>query len=169
MNTTSTIGTSSTGPSACSSSCCLVSGLVRTDGSIAPALLRLTLAAVLFPHGAQKLLGWFGGYGFAGTMGFFTGKMGLPWLLALGTILIEFFAPLLLVLGLGTRLAALGIGVVMTSAMLLVHVHNGFFMNWLGTQKGEGIEYFLFAIGIALALIVSGGGRWSVDRAIRKA
>ena len=144
----------------------IVSTLVRTDDAAAPAVLRLAMAATFFPHGAQKLLGWFGGYGFHGTMGFFTGTMGLPWVLALGVILIEFFAPLLLVLGLGTRLAALGLATVMTSAMLMVHIHNGFFMNWAGTQKGEGIEYFLLAIGIALALIVSGGGRWSLDRAI---
>lgn len=114
------------------------------------------------------MLGSFGGYGFAGTMGFFTGTMGLPWLLALGTILVEFFAPLLLVIGLGTRLAAFAIGTVMTSAMLLVHIQNGFFMNWFGTQKGEGVEYFLLAIGLALGLVVAGGGRWSVDRAISK-
>jgi putative oxidoreductase len=146
----------------------LVSGLTRTDGSVAPALLRLTLAAVVFPHGAQKLLGWFGGYGFTGTMGFFTGTMGIPWLLAFGVIMIEFFGALLLLVGAGTRLAALGIGTVMTTAMFMVHVKNGFFMNWAGKQQGEGIEYFLLILGLALALIVSGGGRWSVDRAINK-
>ena len=165
MNTTSTTDTTianSTRNPACSIPSCLV----RTDGSTSAAILRLTLAAVMFPHGAQKLLGWFGGYGFKGTMGFFTGTMGLPWLLALGVILIEFFAPLLLILGVGTRLAALGLGIVLTTAMFLVHMQNGFFMNWFGAQKGEGIEYFLFAIGIALSLIVSGGGRWSLDRVI---
>ena len=146
----------------------LVSALTRTDGSVAPALLRLSLAAVVFPHGAQKLLGWFGGYGFTGTMGFFTGTMGIPWLLAIGVIMIEFFGPLLLLVGAGTRLAALGIGTVMTTAMFMAHVKNGFFMNWAGKQQGEGIEYFLLILGLALALIVSGGGRWSVDREINK-
>lgn len=149
--------------------CAIVSAITRTDTAVAPAILRLTLAAAIFPHGAQKLLGWFGGYGFSGSMGFFTGAMGLPWLLALGVILIEFFAPLMLVLGAGTRLAALGLATVMTSAMLLVHIHNGFFMNWFGAQKGEGIEYFLLAIGLALALLVAGGGRWSVDRTLGNA
>ena len=149
--------------------CAILSTLACTEKASAPVILRLTLAAAIFPHGAQKLLGWFGGYGFQGTMGFFTGAMGLPWLLALGVILIEFFAPLMLVLGVGTRLAALGLGTVMTTAMLMVHIHNGFFMNWFGTQKGEGIEYFLLVIGLALALIVSGGGRWSVDRTLGKA
>lgn len=147
----------------------VVSLLTRTSDSLSPVLLRLTLAAVLFPHGAQKLLGWFGGYGFTGTMGFFTGTMGIPWILAFGTIMIEFFAPLLLLIGAGTRLAALGLGTVLTTAMFMVHVQNGFFMNWFGTQKGEGIEYFLLIIGLALSLIISGGGRWSVDRMIRKA
>jgi putative oxidoreductase len=144
----------------------LLQTLVRTGSSATPAVLRLTLAAVMFPHGAQKMLGWFGGYGFTGTMGFFTGTMGIPWLLAFGTIMIEFFAPILLLIGAGTRLAALGLGVVMTTAMLMVHAQNGFFMNWSGTQKGEGIEYFLLFIGMTIALIISGGGRWSVDRTI---
>jgi putative oxidoreductase len=121
-------------------------------------LVGLTLAAVVFPHGAQKLLGWFGGYG----------TMGIPWLLAFAVIMIEFFGSLLLVVGAGTRLAALGIGTVMTTAMFMVHVKNGFFMNWFGKQQGEGIEYFLLILGLALALVVSGGGRRSVDRAINK-
>lgn len=146
----------------------LVSALTRTEGSVAPAILRLTLSAVVFPHGAQKLLGWFGGYGFTGTMDFLTGTMGIPWLLAFAVIMIEFFGSLLLVVGAGTRLAALGIGTVMTTAMFMVHVKNGFFMNWFGKQQGEGIEYFLLVLGLALALVVSGGGRWSVDRAINK-
>lgn len=94
--------------------------------------------------------------------------MGLPWLLAFGVIMIEFFAPLMLLFGVCTRLAAVGIATVMTTAMLMVHIHNGFFMNWMGTQKGEGIEYFLLAIGISLALIMSGGGRWSLDRSLSR-
>lgn len=145
----------------------IASILLRTNDSTAPAILRLTLAAVMFPHGAQKLLGWFGGYGFGGTIGFFTGTMGIPWLLALGVILIEFFAPILLVIGAGTRLAAIGLGTVMATAMFMVHAQHGFFMNWSGAQKGEGIEYFLLILGIAIALVLAGGGRWSVDRAIK--
>ena len=138
--------------------------LLATDNALAPLAMRVALAVVIFPHGAQKLLGWFGGYGFSGTMGFFTGTMGLPWLLACGVILIEFFAPLLLVLGLATRLAALAIATVMASAMLMVHLPHGFFMNWFGNQKGEGIEYFILAIGLATALIIAGGGRASLDQ-----
>ncbi len=170
MNTTSTLHASASAEGSTGHPIrTLVSALTRTDSSVAAAVLRLTLAVVIFPHGAQKLLGWFGGYGFTGTMGFFTGTMGIPGLLAFGVIMIEFFAPLLLVVGAGTRLAALGIGTVMATAMFMAHVQYGFFMNWFGQQKGEGIEYFLLIIGLALALVISGGGRWSVDRAFNKA
>lgn len=150
----------------------LVSTLTRTalgtDDALSPVALRLALATVIFPHGAQKLLGWWGGYGFEGTMGFFTGTMGIPWVLALGVILVEFFAPLLLLAGVAVRPAALAIGTVLATAMFKVHVANGFFMNWFGNQKGEGIEYFLLVIGIALALVVSGGGRFSLDRTLAR-
>ena len=165
MNTTSTLHAADSIESATRNPlCAMLHSLVRSSDSAPPAVLRLALAAAIFPHGAQKLLGWFGGYGFTGTMGFFTGTMGISAPLAFGVIVIEFFAPLFLVLGAGTRLAASGLAIVMTTAMLMVHIHNGFFMNWSGTQPGEGSEYFLLAIGIAVALLISGGGRWSVDR-----
>jgi putative oxidoreductase len=140
--------------------------LTRTSGTWTPLILRLTLAFVFFPHGAQKVLGWFGGYGFTGTMGFFTGKMGLPFAIALLPVLTEFLAPFALVAGFFTRIAALATGVNMLVAVLMVHLANGFFMNWYGTQKGEGFEYHLLVIGIAIALIVQGAGRWSVDKTI---
>jgi putative oxidoreductase len=140
--------------------------LTRTSGQVVPLILRLTLALVFFPHGAQKVLGWFGGYGFTGTMGFFTGTMGLPYALALLPILTEFLAPFALVAGIFTRIAALAVGVNMLVAVLMVHMPNGFFMNWSGSQKGEGFEYHLLVIGIALALFAYGAGRWSVDAAI---
>jgi len=165
MNTTSTLLAADSIDSATGNR---LHSLLRSSDSATPAVLRMALAASIFPHGTQKLLGWFGGYGFTGTMGFFTGTMGIPTPLAFGVIVIEFFAPLLLVLGVGTRLAALGLAVVMTTAMLMVHLRNGFFMNWFGTQAGEGIEYFLLSIGIALALLVSGGGRWSLDRYVTR-
>lgn len=166
MNTTILQSTPTTQSSAGSTALNWLQSLVRTSDASSPAILRLALAVVIFPHGAQKLLGLFGGYGFKGTMAFFTDTMGIPWLLALGVILIEFFAPILLLLGAATRAAALSIGVVMATAMLMVHAQYGFFMNWFGAQKGEGIEYFLLVIGIALALVVSGGGRWSLDRKV---
>lgn len=140
--------------------------LMTTDDGWAPLVLRLTLGVVIFPHGAQKLLGWFGGYGFEGTMGYFTQQIGLPYLLGLLVILIEFFGSLALVVGALTRLAALGIGAVMIGAIATVHAGNGFFMNWSGQQAGEGFEYHLLVLGIVLALLVAGAGRWSVDRAI---
>src|SRR5262249_47455140 len=135
--------------------------LLSTDASVIQLLLRWTLAIVIFPHGAQKALGWFGGHGFKGTMGFF--KQRFPTPLALLAIAAEFLGPIGLALGLLTRVAALGIACVMVVAVLTTHTPHGFFMNWYGTQKGEGFEFHLLAIGIALALILGGAGLWSVD------
>jgi putative oxidoreductase len=140
--------------------------LLRTNGGVTALILRLTLAIVIFPHGAQKVLGWFGGHGFSGTMGFFTEQMGLPWLVALLVVAAEFLGALGLLFGFLTRVCALGIGAVMAGAIFLVHSGNGFFMNWTGQQAGEGYEYHLLAIGIALALLVAGGGAASVDKAL---
>ena len=136
--------------------------LVQTDGSLVPLILRLALAIVIFPHGAQKLLGWFGGYGFKGTMGYFTSS-GIPAPLGLLAIVAEFFGSLGLAVGLLTRVAAFGIGCVMVVAIYKVHVPNGFFMNWYGNQKGEGFEYHLLTFGLCLALIIGGAGLWSLD------
>lgn len=138
--------------------------VLSTTAGPSSTVARLVLAMVMFPHGAQKLLGWFGGYGFAGTLGFLTEKMGLPKPLAASVILIEFAAPLLLVAGLGTRFAALGIGAIMIGAIATVHASQGFFMNWSGTQTGEGFEYHLLALGLVAVLLVQGGGRVSIDR-----
>jgi len=126
-------------------------------------LLRLTLGIVMFPHGAQKMLGWFGGHGFSATMASFTEQMGIPAVFAFLAILAEFAGSLGLILGLLTRVAAFGIAAVMTVAILFVHLGNGFFMNWAGTQKGEGFEYHLLALGIAIAVMIRGGGTGSVD------
>lgn len=140
--------------------------LLRTDDALAPAVLRVVLGAVMFPHGAQKLLGWFGGPGFRGTMGFFTGTMHLPALLAVLVIVAESFGAIALVAGLLTRVAAAGIAAVMVGAIVTTHAANGFFMNWFGNQAGEGFEYHLLAIGIAVALMITGGGRASLDHAL---
>jgi putative oxidoreductase len=129
-------------------------------------VLRLTLGLMILPHGAQKLLGWFGGYGFAGTMGYFTDTLGIPYAFGLLAIIAEFFGGLALLAGLFTRPAALGVGATMLVAMLTVHARFGFFMNWSGSQQGEGIEFFLLAIGIAVALVIGGGGRYAADRAL---
>jgi putative oxidoreductase len=142
--------------------------LLATDASVIQLLLRLTLAIVIFPHGAQKALGWFGGYGFKGTMGFFTSK-GFPAILATLAIAAEFLGPLGLALGLLTRVAAFGIACVMVTAIFAGgHTQHGFFMNWSGNQKGEGFEFHLLVLGIALALIIGGGGLWSVDAVLAR-
>lgn len=138
----------------------------QTDDSWAGLILRLTLGLVMFPHGAQKLLGWYGGVGFDGTLGFFTEKMGIPWLIAFLIIMGESFGSLGLLVGFLTRFSAASIGVIMLGAITLVHLPNGFFMNWFGKQAGEGYEYHLLVLGIAIALTVIGAGRWSVDQQI---
>lgn len=142
--------------------------LLDTDDAWTGFILRVTLGLVMFPHGAQKLLGWFGGFGFDGTMGFFTQKMGMPWMIAFLIIIGESFGSLGLLAGLLTRFTAASLAVIMLGAIALVHRQHGFFMNWFGQQQGEGYEYHLLVIGIAAALLVTGGGRWSVDREIVK-
>lgn len=140
--------------------------LFKTNNDVTSLLLRLALGVVFFPHGAQKVLGWFGGHGFAGTMDFFTGQMHIPALFAFLAIAAEFAGSLALIAGLFTRVAALGIASTMAVAVAMVHWQHGFFMNWSGAQKGEGIEFHLLAIAIAIALVVKGGGRWSLDALI---
>jgi len=140
--------------------------ILKTDRSAAALIARLTLGVVMFPHGAQKMLGWFGGHGFSGTMGFFTGTMHIPAVFALLAILAEFAGSLALIAGLFSRVAAFGIGTVMAVAIAMSHAANGFFMNWYGNQKGEGFEYHLLAIGLALIVLVRGGGKASLDGAI---
>jgi putative oxidoreductase len=129
---------------------------------------RFALGAVLLPHGMQKALGLFGGYGFSGTVSFFE-SMGMPFILATLVILAEFVGSIGVLLGLGTRFMAFSILLTMSGAMVLGgHIHNGFFMNWFGVQKGEGIEYFILIIGLALALMIGGSGKLSFDNIISK-
>ncbi len=138
----------------------------QTDESWTGLILRLTLGLVMLPHGAQKLLGMFGGFGFDGTMGFFTEKMGIPWIIAFLIIMGESFGSLGLIAGFLTRFSAASIGVIMLGAITMVHLPHGFFMNWFGKQAGEGYEYHLLVLGIAIALTIAGAGRWSVDQQI---
>ncbi len=142
-----------------------MNALFRTPDSSSLLIVRLALGIVFLPHGLQKTLGLFGGGGFSGTMGFFTGQ-GMPAALAFLVILAESAGSLGLIVGFLTRIAALGIGCVMVGAIFMVHLPNGFFMNWDGKQAGEGFEYHLLAIGMAIALLLGGGGRASIDRAI---
>lgn len=141
--------------------------LLSTSNDVTLTILRLVLGVVFFAHGAQKMLGWFGGYGFHATMGFFT-HGGMPAPLAFLVICTEFFGGLGLMVGLLTRVAALGIAGLMVGAIFMVHLQNGFFMNWMGTQKGEGIEYHLLAIAIAATLLLRGAGAFSADRVSSK-
>ncbi len=132
-------------------------------------VLRLAMGVVMFPHGAQKVLGWFGGYGFGPTMQSFTTVMHIPPFFAVLAILAEFAGSILLIFGVLTRLSALAISVNMLVAVVMVHHANGFFMNWTGQQKGEGIEYFIYALAVGIILVIAGPGRYSIDRLISNA
>lgn len=136
---------------------------LTTDDSTTRLFQRLVLGAVMLPHGAQKLLGWFGGNGFTGTMAFFTGTLGMPAPVGWLVIAAETVGAMALVAGLATRLTAFGIAAVMTGAVGMSHLPHGFFMNWSGGQAGEGFEYHLLALALALPLVLGGGGAWSVD------
>jgi putative oxidoreductase len=138
--------------------------LIATDDDIATTILRLVVGVVFFTHGAQKMLGWFGGYGFSGTMGFFTGVMHIPAPFAFLAIAAEFFGGLGLIFGLLTRVAAFGIFCDMVVAVAMVHHKFGLFMNWTGAQKGEGYEYHLLVLAATVFLMIRGGGAASVDR-----
>jgi len=140
----------------------------RTDDAWSSLIIRVMLGLVMFPHGAQKLLGWYDGFGFAGTMGFFTEQIHIPAALAFLVIMGESFGSLGLIAGFLTRFSAFGMLCTMLGAIFMVHLPNGFFMNWFGKQAGEGFEYHLLVIGMSLALLVAGGGKWSVDGAIAK-
>ena len=139
--------------------------LLVTDDSKSTAILRLVLGIVFFAHGAQKLLGWFGGPGLSGSMGLFTGYLHIPAPFAFLAIAAEFFGGL----GFLTRFGAFGIAMNMVVAIAMVHGTFGFFMNWTGTQKGEGFEYHLLVLAITAFLMIRGAGAFSADRAIMTA
>ena len=141
--------------------------LMGTSNDVSLTMLRVVLGVVFFAHGAQKMLGWFGGFGFHGTMGAFT-HMGMPAPVAFLIICTEFFGGLGLIVGLLTRIASLGIAGLMIGAIFMVHLQNGFFMNWMGTQKGEGFEYHLLVLAMAAALLLRGAGAFSLDRTLSK-
>lgn len=143
--------------------------LLTNSANTSALIARIALGIVVFPHGAQKLLGWFGGYGFTGTMGFLTSTAGLPWIAALLVILIEFFGALMLISGFATRIAALGIIGNFLGVVLSSHLNNGFFMNWyMQPNKGEGLEYFILLFGLAIISLIAGGGKASIDAVLSK-
>jgi len=135
-----------------------------TEDILAPLVIRVMLGVVMLPHGAQKALGMFGGGGFAATMKGMSQGMGIPSIVVLLIIASEFLGSIGLILGVATRFCAFGAFSIMTGAIFMVHLPNGFFMNWFGNQAGEGFEYHLLAIGMTVALMITGGGRWSLDR-----
>jgi putative oxidoreductase len=121
---------------------------------------------VIFAHGSQKVFGWFGGPGFTGTIEAFTKTFNFPLWMVILLMIIEFLGSAGLIVGFLTRLSALGIGTSISVCAYLFHLKNGFFMNWFGQQKGEGIEYHILVVGICLALLAQGGGFLSIDRRI---
>ncbi len=143
----------------------MLRSLLQTAHAPSPALARLALGLVMLPHGAQHVLGWFGGYGFGGTLTWMTDTLGFPAPLAALALVTEISAPVALVLGLGGRVAALGLVGLMLGA-LSTHATNGFFMNWFGALPAgqEGFEYHLVVIALAGTVVLQGSGAWSLDR-----
>src|SRR5215470_12412521 len=127
--------------------------LISTSNDRTLAVARLLLGIVFFAHGAQKMLGWFGGTGYTAHIHAFA-SMGLPATIGFLIIFTEFFGALSLIFGLFSRLAGLGIIALMAGAVITVHSHVGFFMNWAGQQKGEGYEYHLLVVALALLILV---------------
>ncbi|WP_456462103.1 DoxX family protein [Reichenbachiella sp.] len=146
----------------------MINRILNTEGSWGALIARLTLGIVLFPHGAQKMLGLFGGYGFAGTIDAFTNQMHLPWIVAFLVIVIEFFGSIFLILGFASRLWSLAITGLFIGIIFTTHLAHGFFMNWFGNQAGEGYEYALLIIGIAVTVLVNGSGKYAIDTQLVK-
>ena len=146
----------------------MLTWLIDTDGDWVLTIVRVVLGVVLFAHGAQKLLGWFGGQGFSVTVRTFRDQLGIPAPLACLAIAAEFFCGLGLIVGLLTRIAALGISITMVVAALMVHLKYGFFLNWFGNKPGHGIEYHLVVIALALVVIMKGAGAFSLDSALSR-
>jgi putative oxidoreductase len=137
--------------------------LIQTHDNLLPLIARVALGIVMFPHGAQKVFGWFGGHGFMGSMGYFTGIIHAPAPLAFLAILAEFAGSLGLITGCLSRIAAFGIACNMVVAIFTVHIANGFFMNWYGVNKGEGFEFHILALGLAVVVMIGGAGKASID------
>lgn len=146
----------------------LVQKLLKTYPNIGFSIARLTLGLVIFPHGAQKLLGFFGGFGYTATMESFTTQMDLPSIVAFSIIMIEFFGSISLILGFLSRFWALALSGMFIGIIYTTQLDHGFFMNWYNNQAGEGFEYSLLVIGLALTIIVNGSGKWSLDNVISK-
>ncbi len=144
--------------------------ILKTNNDWTGLITRLTIGLIIFPHGAQMMLGWFGGYGFSGTMAYFTTKAGhnFSWLIAFLVIIIEFLGTISLMAGLASRIWSIAMIVIFIGMILTTHFNNGFFMNWSGNQKGEGFEYHLLVIGLSLATLINGSGKYSLDQLLTK-
>ena len=141
----------------------MLQNILKTRQGFDLTVLRVILGIVMFAHGAQKMLGIFGGYGWSGTMQFFTETMHMSYLTSVLTIFIEFFGALMFITGFFTRIAALGMFGLFTGIIYNVALPNGFFMNWGGKNPGEGYEYHLLVLGMSLALLIGGAGSLSID------
>lgn len=141
-----------------------LSRFLATDADWGAATARIALAIVIFAHGAQKLFGWFGGYGFEATLGWFTQSVGVPAPLAVLIILAESAGMVALAAGLAGRFLAGSIAAIMLGAVFITHLPHGFFMNWAGTQKGEGFEFHILAVALAAVVAIRGSGALSLDR-----
>ncbi|GAB4486116.1 MAG: DoxX family protein [Thermodesulfovibrionales bacterium] len=137
----------------------------RTTGSFSYLFARVALGVVMLPHGSQKVLGLFGGQGYEKTLEAFT-RMGFLPILVIALMVSEFLGSIFLIAGFMTRLWALAIGISMATCAYLNHFKNGFFMNWFGAQQGEGFEFHILVVGLALCLVVGGGGAFSLDKKI---
>ena len=141
----------------------MINRILNTESNWGALIARLTLGIVLFPHGAQKMLGLFGGFGFSGTIDAFTNQMHLPWIVAFAVIIIEFFGSIFLIFGFVSRLWSMAIAGLFVGIIFTNHLEHGFFMNWFGDQAGEGYEYALLIIGIAAAVLINGSGKYAMD------
>ena len=146
----------------------MLRAILNTRNDYSLTIARLLLGVVFFAHGAQKFLGWFGGHGLSAAMAGFTGRMHIPVVFAFLACAAEFFGGLGLIVGLLGRIASFGVMCNMAVAITLVHRHIGFFMNWTGTQRGEGFEYHLLVLGLGLVILIHGSGALSIDRWLTK-
>lgn len=146
----------------------MINKILKTESNWGALIARLTLGVVLFAHGAQKMLGWFGGYGFKSTVEAFMTEMGLPWFVAFAVIIIEFYGSIFLILGLGSRIWSLAVAGLFMGIIFTTQLEYGFYMNWYGNQAGEGFEFSLLVIGIAVVVLINGGGKYAVDSRITK-
>lgn len=137
--------------------------ILRTSDEWTGLILRLTAGFIMLPHGLQKLVGIFGGYGFKATMTYFTDTLKLPWIISFLVILVECLGSIGLIAGAFSRVWATALIVVMTGAIVTTNGQHGLFMNWYGNQDGEGYEYHLLFIGVCICLLFTGSGRFSLD------